>query len=428
MIKLLITGTCGSGKSSAYNLFKNKLSSLSNTNNFQFFNTDELVNNLYENDIFKSEVEVFFGTSAKKEISKIVFGKDLDKLKVLNNIVSKYLDQYLIKWANSSENMVIEFPYFFEMLLESENSIAKLVREKFTVVTITMSNEYERLDRIKARSKITHPDWTDETIENIIKSQLDSFSKEALSDYIIFNDSDEVALEKKISRLLEKTAYSSSMSLCQKDAINLSFLNQSEDVFDKNLLRIISYAYNNSERKYHNLTHINNMLKWLGESGSKFKHNTELILAILFHDFIYDPLGKKNEIKSVEKMYHFVNKLKLNFKENVLLKAEKLILSTISHSINYNDDLCKEKDFLEMNKLFLDLDLLVLGQGRFAADRFEDQIRSEYRMHSDEIYNSGRKAVLLKFVNREKIYLSDNFKSYEMSAKESLNYLIKKLN
>ena len=79
-----------------------------------------------------------------------------------------------------------------------------------------------------------------------------------------------------------------------------------------------------------------------------------LILAVYFHDCIYNPsvYQKKgeNELKSVD----FFRKY---FSENNS-EVTELILSTINHRIN--EDI-QNKEIRKINEIFLDLDLSVLG-------------------------------------------------------------------
>ena len=62
-------------------------------------------------------------------------------------------------------------------------------------------------------------------------------------------------------------------------------------------LRII---YAHPSRAYHNLEHIHNMLEKLTESEKLAESPHRIILAIWFHDSVYDPRRTDNELKSAE--------------------------------------------------------------------------------------------------------------------------------
>ena len=55
----------------------------------------------------------------------------------------------------------------------------------------------------------------------------------------------------------------------------------------------------------------------------------------------------------------------------------------------------------------LDMDLAILGAPEARYDEYAKQIRTEYRIYPDEMYASGRKAVLHSFIQKERLYFTE---------------------
>jgi len=73
--------------------------------------------------------------------------------------------------------------------------------------------------------------------------------------------------------------------------------------------------------------------------------------------------------------------------------------------------------------LFLDFDLEVLGRERSEYVVYMRQIRREYNQFTDDMYRHGRRAVLEKFLERERLFFSEEFfEKFEETAKENLRW------
>lgn len=116
-----------------------------------------------------------------------------------------------------------------------------------------------------------------------------------------------------------------------------------EPILDE--LRII---YEHPSRAYHNLEHIYSMLENLTESERFAENPHRIILAIWFHDVIYDPKRNDNELKSAQ---FWIRKMTPYLLEDLLQWGKRAILSTIDHYPNHDLDI----------QLLLDLDLASLG-------------------------------------------------------------------
>ncbi len=138
-------------------------------------------------------------------------------------------------------------------------------------------------------------------------------------------------------------------------------------------------AYTEPHRYYHTLNHLIFMIEKAIEW--KWELTDELIYAILYHDFVYDPSAKDNEEKSAEEFNHIYESCifplrqdidkECGYAEEFLLQAgEKIpwhkkdviyaILSTKNH-----------KPLNKLAKQLIDLDLAILDE-EFSLLDFDD--------------------------------------------------------
>ncbi|HMV43417.1 MAG TPA: hypothetical protein PK079_20780 [Leptospiraceae bacterium] len=175
----------------------------------------------------------------------------------------------------------------------------------------------------------------------------------------------------------------------------------------------ITDCYSESHRSYHNLRHIREMLETIFLYKENIVDYSLLYIACLYHDIFYDTHANDNE----EKSYEY---LKKDFSEYLsseqIEKCGKLILGTKTHQF-------LQDDF--DNKIFLDSDLLILGRERNRYIEYMDSIRKEYDWVEREIYKTERSKILKKFLERNRIYFTDEiYSKYEKEARENLNFEI----
>jgi predicted metal-dependent HD superfamily phosphohydrolase len=174
--------------------------------------------------------------------------------------------------------------------------------------------------------------------------------------------------------------------------------------------------YNEPSRAYHNINH----LFFILEQRNNLPLNTEerefLFLVTLFHDFVYEIGSKENEKRSAKVAATFLREL--DFDEARINWICNCILLTKDHQSSEADDL---------QKLFCDLDLLILASPSFAYDSYIQKIRKEYRVYPDFIYNNGRKKVLKDFLQRNKIFHSTAFEYLEDQARINIKNELKSL-
>ena len=173
--------------------------------------------------------------------------------------------------------------------------------------------------------------------------------------------------------------------------------------------------YSTSKRHYHNLTHLESLTQQLIPFQSRFESWDVIVLAIAYHDVIYNVRKNDNEEKSAE---YALQRLKgISFPDPLTQRCASIILSTKKH---------QRGDF-ETN-LFTDADLSILGSPPTDYKTYTLQIRKEYRVYPDFLYNTGRKKVLNHFLNMDKIFKSQEFSErHEHQARLNLSEELKTL-
>lgn len=137
----------------------------------------------------------------------------------------------------------------------------------------------------------------------------------------------------------------------------------------------------------------------------------DLKLAIWYHDIIYKSTKKDNEEKSA---FFSENRLKsIDFNKKRLEIIKKLIISTKKHQLI----LIENKD----NDILLDLDLSILGSNWKTYQQYIKNIRKEYKIYPNFMYNPTRKKVLKHFLNRENLYFTERFQNqFENQARKNI--------
>nr|WP_305069950.1 hypothetical protein [Flavobacterium covae] len=169
---------------------------------------------------------------------------------------------------------------------------------------------------------------------------------------------------------------------------------------------LVDKNYSKKNRYYHNWIHIEAMTKnWL-EYKNQLENPIEVLLGIYYHDVIYVSTRKDNELKSAQLIFKEFKKSK----EIDLNIIYNLILCTQTHNATTNDE-----------KWLVDFDLQILGKDWKIYKNYCEQIRKEYRIYPNFMYNPSRKKALLHFLDKETIYQTEPFRTqYEKQARENI--------
>ena len=180
------------------------------------------------------------------------------------------------------------------------------------------------------------------------------------------------------------------------------------------LLDDIKKRYGEASRHYHNWSHIEQMLGEFETIKDRLNHPDAVLYAIYYHDAIYNIPGDTNEEESaalfaVEAVPH-IDGAQIEL-------AQAYIVATKSHILPDN---LTESEYTD-GQYFLDIDMSILGAQRNVYLQYASNVRQEYAMFNDEMYNFGRAKVLNEFLDRDRIFLTDHYNDkLEQAARENI--------
>lgn len=183
------------------------------------------------------------------------------------------------------------------------------------------------------------------------------------------------------------------------------------------LFQKIVKEYSTEGRAYHTLDHIENLLEFLEKQKLRIREWDSVRLAAWLHDVVYNTKTEDNEEQSAQYAQKYLKQLGVS--EKIVSRVADLILATKKHETAGRDsDL----------EIFLDGDLAILGSIEKEYDKYSTNIRQEYKWFSDEQYKAGRKKALENFLNRPKIYFTEEAgRELEQRARKNLKREIIKL-
>jgi predicted metal-dependent HD superfamily phosphohydrolase len=141
-----------------------------------------------------------------------------------------------------------------------------------------------------------------------------------------------------------------------------------------------------------------------------------LLIALFYHDAVYNPRRTNNELKSANLLSRRL--VAIRQPESFIETAMGLILATQTHDARGDHD----------TALFLDADLAILGSAHPEYVQYAEAIRKEFSMFPDWIYRPARTKVLQRFLARSAIFLSPVFyPQFEATARQNLEWEIGQL-
>ena len=165
--------------------------------------------------------------------------------------------------------------------------------------------------------------------------------------------------------------------------------------------------YSEPQRAYHTLQHLEECFALFPEGLAE--HPGEVLLALWFHDAIYEPKRNDNEQRSADWGAEVLAAAGAH--AEVIARFRELVLATRHEAQPQTADAC----------LLVDLDLSILGAEPHRFDEYEAQVRSEYRHVPDFFFARGRAKILKQFLARPSIYSTAYFKGrFEAQARANL--------
>ena len=169
------------------------------------------------------------------------------------------------------------------------------------------------------------------------------------------------------------------------------------------LLLGLTRRYTEPHRRFHTIRHVADML-W---NGRTLDLSDEQVLAIWYHDAIYDVPAAGNERRSAalavrELTAHGWPAERVKIVERIVLDTERH-LPTIPESAPV-----------------IDLDLATLAGDWDDFQRNARAIRAEYALYDDDEFFAGQREVFEEFLGRERIYHTAFGARLEASARRNL--------
>lgn len=181
--------------------------------------------------------------------------------------------------------------------------------------------------------------------------------------------------------------------------------------------------YSEPQRHYHNITHIYHCLREFVEFTDCDDFTKDHVgvdffsveKAIWFHDCVYDPQAKDNEKQSADVAHGYMFELarQIPAARDKVLTVCNMILLTANHM--------EKEELSPSEKVFLDIDLAILGASESAYNAYAANIQKEYSFVPRELYKPGRAKLLGKFLSSPRIFRTEYFhKKYEKIARDNI--------
>ena len=194
--------------------------------------------------------------------------------------------------------------------------------------------------------------------------------------------------------------------------IKLSGKYSRDDDLIHRLFLEIQTAYSSPDRNYHNLHHIDNMIKLSNQYQNHFHEKDTLDFSIFYHDIIYEVEKSDNEERSGRIAQRNLEILKVP--QRRITATVQYIDASKMHTLEEGEN---ESDLA----WFLDFDMSILGSDWQSYLEYARQVRKEFGNFPDIVYNQGRKLFLQQSLNMPYIYHTSRFRSeYEPQARKNI--------
>jgi predicted metal-dependent HD superfamily phosphohydrolase len=174
-------------------------------------------------------------------------------------------------------------------------------------------------------------------------------------------------------------------------------------LIDANELRAIRAAYAQPGRYYHTWTHIEALLCSAERDGMA---TPDVILAVVFHDVVYDVTAKDNEAQSAARLRAAFDRRLVTATPADIAAASKMI--TLGEGDPVSD-------------WFWDADREILAASADAYRAYAAAIRREYAIYPDFLYHRGRAAFLKGELARPHLYRTASYRErFEAAARTNI--------
>lgn len=177
----------------------------------------------------------------------------------------------------------------------------------------------------------------------------------------------------------------------------------------------LAQLYSQPYRRYHTLDHIDHCLSQLDLASHQMNDPDAVEIALWFHDAIYVPEAKDNELKSAEL---FMDRLGRYVGPDFSQGVYNMILMTTHREIPAHLD----------EQFLVDIDLSSFGLPWELFKENGQRVRDELQMISDEDFYPAHLDFLQSLLDRPTFFYTDFFQAcYETVARENIRRSMEEL-
>jgi predicted metal-dependent HD superfamily phosphohydrolase len=175
--------------------------------------------------------------------------------------------------------------------------------------------------------------------------------------------------------------------------------------------------YADGGRRYHDLTHLDEVLRNVDELADYARAADVVRLAAWFHDAVYDPQAGDNEERSAALAEHQLTTLRVD--DSLVADVARLVRLTVDHAPGADDP---------DGAVLCDADLAILAADRTRYAAYTAGVRAEYAHVSDADFARGRAAVLRQLLEQRPMFRTPAARaSWEAAARGNVTAELSRL-
>lgn len=168
-------------------------------------------------------------------------------------------------------------------------------------------------------------------------------------------------------------------------------------------------------RSYHNLNHIERCLVELEKLNLNEIEEAQLVIAIWFHDIVYDTQRVDNEIQSA---CYFVTHVTNYSKRKSQVNAAEIVDLILATRYNENDNIRK---FTYLCQKMREIDLAGLLDPIESVLETDSLVREEFKNVMDTIWKINRRIFLERLASTEPFIMPDKNAKFVYNIKELIS-------
>jgi predicted metal-dependent HD superfamily phosphohydrolase len=151
--------------------------------------------------------------------------------------------------------------------------------------------------------------------------------------------------------------------------------------------------YAEPARSYHNLTHLDEVLRNVDELADVAQAPDVVRLAAWFHDAVYDPRAADNEERSADLAQSMLAAMRVD--DGLVAEVARLVRLTAGHDPAEDDP---------DGAVLCDADLAILASDKSRYAAYAAGVRAEYAHVPDGDFAQGRAAVLRQLLGQRSLF------------------------